>query len=95
MEISFVSIPADRGAGVVERAAAHLGTIAFDALHPVPPAAIQRAAARVPRRRDGLIMSPTMHAWSLLEARRREQEECFGYAARQADLRRLSGARLN
>jgi len=95
MEISFVSIPADTGAGVVERAAAYLGAIAFNALRPVPPAAIQRAAARVPHSRGGQIMSHAGHVWALVETRRREQEERFGYAARQADLRRLSGARLH
>ncbi len=95
MEISFCAIPAVRDAVVVERTAAHLGAIAFNALRPVPPAAVQRAAARVPHSRGGQIMSHAGHVWALLEARRQEQEECFGYAARQADLRRLSGARLN
>lgn len=89
LEISFVSIPADTGALVVERAAPPIGMIGFSALRPVPRAAIERAAARVPRSRGGLIMSPTNHVWSLLEAKRRDDEQRFGRAARQRDLDRL------
>jgi HK97 family phage prohead protease len=88
MEISLCSIPADTGAGVVERAAGSAGQIAFAALRPVPQAAIQRAAARVARCRDGLVMSPTMHVWSLLEARKRDEQR-YSREARRAEVERL------
>lgn len=90
LEISFVSVPADTGAGVTARSAAHNVAAIVRALPRLPSATIQRAAGTIPRRRDGAILSPTMHVWALLEQRRREREDRYGYQARQAELRRLA-----
>jgi hypothetical protein len=78
-------VPGDTGASVVERAARGGGAL-FAAMQPVPRAAIERAVARMPRSAGGLIMSPASHVWSLLKARRRDDEKRF---------RRLSGASLH
>lgn len=86
-EISVVSIPADTGAGVVARGVSHRSGFAFSALRRIPPAAVQRAAARIAPRRDGMIVNPTMHVWSLLEARERDRREHRAWA--QQELRRL------
>lgn len=89
LEISFVSVPADTGAGVVAR---WFGTraemlAAFHALPAIPGAAIQRAAARLPSRRSGPILDHANHVWLLQQAERERQRQ-YSYEARQADLRR-------
>ena len=92
LEISFVSIPADTGAAVIERAAkfSRGETLAiFRTLSPVPRAAIERAAARVPRFRAGPILSHAAHVWLLQEQRRREEEAKYSREARQRELDRL------
>jgi HK97 family phage prohead protease len=92
LEISFVSIPADTGAGVVARwhgarAGERLGSIA--AIPRIPHAAIARAAALLPQASPGRVISPTMQVWALQEAERQRERELFSYSARQAELRRL------
>ena len=87
MEISFVSIPADLGAGVVARS---FGATAFRGLRRIPDIYVQRAAARVSNYARSPIFSATAHCWLLVERRRLDREVAYGFAARQADLRRLS-----
>src|SRR5260221_1290105 len=85
LEISFVSVPADTGAGVVERSAAFRSGFAFSALRPVPPAAVQRATARVVPRRDGMIMSHANHVYCLLEARKRDRTDHRAWVKRELE----------
>jgi len=87
MELSFVSVPADTGAGVVARSA---GMVSFRALPAIPSPHVRRAAARVSRGARPPVVSPTMHVWLLVEQRRLDREVTFGFAARQTELRRLS-----
>jgi HK97 family phage prohead protease len=88
LEISFVSIPADTGAGVVARTASRT---LFRSLPTIPRAYVQRAAAAVPRAR-GAGARPfghTMQTWLLYEQNRRAEEAQYSYEARQAVMRRL------
>ena len=58
----------------------------------IPAAAIQRAAALLPTRRNGPLISPTMQTWALLEANRQreaEREREDSREGRLAELRRL------
>ena len=98
LEISFVGVPADPGALVVARSMSQTRAPEFFAgLAPVPRAAIERAAARLPRARNAAgLMTPAAHTWLLVEQRRREREHEFSYEARQRDLAQLreAGRRL-
>lgn len=47
LEISFVSLPADTGAGVVQRSVAQRSGFAFGSLRPIPEATFQRAFSRL------------------------------------------------
>jgi len=87
LEISFVAIPADYGARVVQRS---FSTIAFRALPAIPRQYVQRAATRLSTISRAALVSPTIHTWLLLEQRRRDREAIYGREARQPDLRRLS-----
>ena len=87
LEISFCSIPADVGAGVTARSAAHSAAAIVRGLPRLPAAVIQRAAARIPQRRGGAILSPTMHTWAI--AQQREREHLDSRAARQAAVDQL------
>jgi Escherichia/Staphylococcus phage prohead protease len=89
LEISFVSVPADTGAGVTARGLpAELSRIAFHSLPRVPVAATQRAAAKVAALRGGKILSHAGHVWTLQQLER-EKENAFTREARQADLEML------
>lgn len=88
LEVSIVSVPTDAYALVTERAAFGAGARAFAALRPVPAAAMQRAAARLPRSRGKPPLSYAGHVWALQEQRRREEEARYGRAARLAALER-------
>jgi HK97 family phage prohead protease len=85
LEISFVSVPADVGAGVVQRSLG--GSTLFRSLPACPSAAIGRASERV--KASAAPYSPTIHTWLLVEQRKRERDELFSFEARQRELRRL------
>lgn len=89
LEISVCSVPADAYALVVERSVAGMPRRAFAALRPVPAAAMQRAAARLPRARGKPPLSYAGHVWALQEQRRREEEAQYGREARRANLERM------
>ena len=91
MEISFVAIPADTGAGVVQRSFS--SGVLFRALPAIPRPFVQRASARLSRIARPPVVSPTLHCWMLLEQRRLDREAYFGFAARQAERRRLAQIR--
>jgi HK97 family phage prohead protease len=87
LELSFVTIPADFGAGVVARS---FSAAAFRSLPHTPHVYVQRAAARLSAVRRAAIFSPTMQVWMLMEQRRQDHEATYSYAARKAELSRLS-----
>lgn len=94
LECSFVSIPADTGAGVTARwhgtRADMLATI--NRLSPIPAAAVQRAAALLPTRRDGRLISHAGQVWALQQAERqreRERERQYSREQRLQDLKEL------
>lgn len=89
LEISFVSIPADTGAGVVARSIG--GTRAsFAALRPVPRAAIERAASRLSNALGGgPIVSHAVHVWLLQEQRQLDNEQRYSFEARQREAARM------
>jgi hypothetical protein len=83
LEISFVSVPADTGAGVTARHAprtdAQIAMLA--ALPATPRAALQRAAASFSSKRsNGRLVSPTLQTWALLKAS--EERQGHDHAAR-------------
>ena len=88
LEISFVSVPSDTGAGVIERS--FRGGAAFRSLTDVPASAVQRVDATLPRRRAPTPFSPTIHAWMLVEQRRLDDEARYSPEARRAELERLA-----
>jgi hypothetical protein len=75
---------------IVERSAPHRSRFAFSALQPIPAAAVQRAAALVVPRRDGLIMSDACHVWCLMEARDRDRREHKQWVQRELERLRAS-----
>ncbi len=90
LEVSFVSVPSDTGAGVTERHA--LRTAADLAMLAALPATTQDALTRAAamfsaNRSDGRLISPTMQTWALLKAS--EERRGHSYEARQAELARL------
>jgi HK97 family phage prohead protease len=96
LEISFVSIPADTGAGVTARwcgtRADMLATLSR--LPAIPVAAVQRAAAGIAGGRRGPILDHTTQTYLLVQAnlqRNADREKRFSYAERQRELRELGG----
>ncbi len=94
LEISFVSVPSDTGAGVTARwygtRADMLATL--DRLPAVPAAAVQRAAAGIAGGRRGPALDHANHVYLLTQANRQrdaEREKRFTFAQRQAELREL------
>jgi HK97 family phage prohead protease len=88
LELSFVSVPADPDAVVIERAVQ--GDIArFVSLQRIPAAALQRTLAKMPRRSDGAILSHAGHVFAILKAHEIDDEERYGLAGRQRELERL------
>jgi HK97 family phage prohead protease len=94
LEISFVSIPADVGAGVTARwygtRADMLATL--HRLPVIPAAAVQRAAAGISGARRGRLLDHTTQTYLLVEANRQreaDREKRYSFAQRQADLREL------
>jgi HK97 family phage prohead protease len=94
LEISFVSVPADVGAGVTARwfgsRADMLATL--NALPAIPAAAVQRAAAGIAGGRRGPALNHANHVYLLLEANRQrdaERAQRYSREQRQADLREL------
>jgi HK97 family phage prohead protease len=69
LEISVVAIPADTGAGVVERSALPRRAALYRSLQAVPASAVERVASRLPSRREAPF-SPSGHVWMLLESHR-------------------------
>jgi HK97 family phage prohead protease len=106
LEASFVSVPADIGAVVTARSfKARPGAAAMlRSLPMVAPDAVKRAADRIAASRPRALLTPNeqfeadrqrcLATWALGEAKRQEQDARYSYAARQADLRRLSRATL-
>jgi HK97 family phage prohead protease len=99
IDISVVSIPADSGAGVVQRALSHREVLTlFRSLTSISSEAIDRATARVSR---GIGRTPWSHAaqvWMLCEGKRLDREADYSLAARQAEaaeLRRRGDGWLN
>ena len=97
LEISFVSIPADTGAGVTARwygsRADMLATISR--LPAIPTAAVQRAAAGISAGRRGPLLDHANHVYLLTQAKQQreaDRERYFSREARQAELRRLDEA---
>jgi len=88
LEISFVAIPADYGARVVQRSFGNSAAL-FRALPAIPRPFVQRAAARLSHVARPAVVSPTMHCWMLLEQRRRDHEAFFSLEARKAAALRL------
>jgi HK97 family phage prohead protease len=83
LEISFVAVPADTGALVIERAAPQA---MFRHLPTIPFAYVRRAAATMPRAGRGratLPVSHTLHTWLLNEQSQRERAR---FASREAQL---------
>lgn len=89
-EISVVAVPADTGAMVVARSAPRRTGFAFGSLRKVPPAAVQRALARVTRRRNGMIMPHAHHVYGLLQARERDRREHKEWVQQQLQRLRAS-----
>ena len=94
LEISFVSVPADTGAGVTARwygnRADMLATLSR--LPAIPVAAVQRAAAGIAGGRRGPILDHTTQIYLLVQAnlqRDAERERRYSKEQRQADLREL------
>lgn len=89
LELSAVAVGADPNAVVITRA---LNTPSLDRIFrrlAIPQAAIERAAARIPRRRDGAPLSHAGHVWALQEQRRLDDEARFSREARQAEAEEL------
>jgi uncharacterized protein len=94
LELSLVSIPADVGATVVARTFASRADFQrmIDRLTPVGRPGIERAAALLPKRRDGRLLSHAGHVWTILEANRQrdaERAKRYSFEQRQAELREL------
>jgi HK97 family phage prohead protease len=90
LEISFVSVPADTGAGVTARHAPR--TVAQLAMLAALPAVSQIALTRVAamfetKGSSERLVSPTMQTWALLKAS--EERQGHDFAARQAEIARL------
>jgi HK97 family phage prohead protease len=79
LEISVVAIPADSGAGIVQRSALPVRAALYRSLQAVPASAVERVAALLPGRR-ATPFSHASHAWMLTEAARldRVDEELKG-----------------
>lgn len=77
LELSIVSVGADPGATVVARSASSRAAFLrrIDALPPISPASIARAAAIVPQSRPGRILSHAGHVWTLLQQSEHDKEE--------------------
>ncbi len=96
LEISVVSIPADTGATVVARSFASRADFRrmIERLAPVGRPGIERAAALLPKRRDGRLLSHAGHVHAILEANRHraaEREKRYSKEQRLAELRELGG----
>jgi HK97 family phage prohead protease len=92
LELSFVNVPADPDAMVIERAIQ--GDVArFASLQRIPEAALQRAMATFPKRSDQMILSHAGHVYALLAQREADSAEDFPRRQRVLEELRQAGRR--
>jgi HK97 family phage prohead protease len=87
-EISIVSVPADTGSMITDRALSP-STAVFRSLRVVDAAACQRAFAHVEKAQSAAALSPTMQVWALQQAERAKEAAAWSVEARRAEAERL------
>jgi hypothetical protein len=90
LEISVVSVGADTGAAITERALVRSAS-QIRKLPALPEWATLRAAAQVRNRGGAAFLNPTMHVWTLLQIEE-DKLKAYSFERRQADKRALQAA---
>ncbi len=90
LEISIVSVPADTGASITERALTRSAS-QIRKLPALPEWAMRRATAQVRNRGAQALLNPTMHVWALLQIEE-DKLKALSFEQRQADKRALQRA---